>query len=186
MGPNIRRSAHSGENLGALLSSTNGFRRGAATKVNQDHTCRHTEREQDHLHYMAGIVTSSSSEWELNAWECVSAIGDQYNFCIKRADAPKKCTRRGKETAQMVRTRLFWNALECAQTAVQGKLHKWSGFHISQLWRLESRGQGGKFERGGGLQVEAELQNVKFATYTKHCPERSHQLTKVGAGDAKL
>ena len=135
----------------ALLSSTNGFRRVPATKVNQDHA-RYTTHEQDRcrFHFIAGVVTSSSSsKWELNAWECVSAIGDQYNFCIKRAGALKKCTRWGKETAQMVRTRLFSNALECAQTALQGKLHKWSGFQISQLWRLESGGQGRKEWRAG-------------------------------------
>ena len=97
----------------------------------------------------------------------MSAIEDQYNFCIKRAeDSPQKCTVRGKEveTAQMVRRTSLkcarmcsdCNAMQCnAMQCNAGKI-VW----ISQLWRLEFGGKGGSWK---GV-AEAELQNFKFVT----------------------
>ena len=87
------------------------------------------------------------------AWECVTGIGDQYNFCIKRAaDSPQKCTawKRGRNCTIGEDV----SSLKCSQTAVHcTAMHKWSGFHISQPWRLESGGEGGKLERGGEHRV---------------------------------
>ena len=50
------------------------------------------------------IIIIIVEEGDLNTRECVTAIEDQYNFCIKRADLRQKC------------------ALEKTL-----ELHKWSG-----------------------------------------------------------
>ena len=143
-----------------LLSSTNGFRRLAATKVNQDHT-RHTAHEQLNKsiacdHYMA---ISSSSKWELNGWECEGAIEDQYNFCIQRAaDSPQKCTREKRL-----------------------KLHKWSAGRLSSemrqnVLRLQctANGQDFTFPSSGGWslgprgEVRKRLWKQSCEKSTKH------------------
>ena len=38
------------------------------------------------------IIIIIVGEGDLNTRECVTAIEDQYNFCIKRADLRQKCT----------------------------------------------------------------------------------------------
>ena len=38
------------------------------------------------------VIIIIVAEGDLNTRECVTAIEDQYNFCIKRADLRQKCT----------------------------------------------------------------------------------------------
>ena len=97
------------------------------------------------------IIIIIVGEGELNTRECVTAIEDQYNFCIKRADLRAK-VHAGKivGTAQMVR-RMRRSQLKCAQTAAHRppQVQNWSGFHVSQTSRrLVQVGLGCREEEG--------------------------------------
>ena len=89
--------AHSGKQSSGW---SNGFPLADAAKVDRDGSTRQLDvfhcKVKDMIMYVRDmrviIIIIIVEEGDLNTRECVTAIEDQYNFCIKRADLRQKCT----------------------------------------------------------------------------------------------
>ena len=95
------------------------------------------------------IIIIIVEEGDLNTRECVTAIEDQYNFCIKRADLRQKCAPEKRwnctngQADEDVPAEMY---SDCSTPQVQN----WSGFHVSQTSRrwLVQVGLGCREEEG--------------------------------------
>ena len=89
--PILGRGQTSGAHSGKQSSGwSNGFPLADAAKVDRDGSTRQLDVLQCNIKDMI-IIIIIVGEGDSNTRECVTAIEDQYNFCIKRADLRQKC-----------------------------------------------------------------------------------------------
>ena len=119
--PILGRDQTSGAHSGKQSSGwSNGFPLADAVKVDRDGSNRQLDVLQCNIRDIRVVIIIIVAEGDLNTRECVTAIEDQYNFCIKRADLRQKC--------------VLEKSLE---------LHKWSGGWGGPCWivlRLQHTG----------------------------------------------
>ena len=140
--------AHSGKQSSGW---SNGFPLADAAKVDRDGSTRQLDVFHYNVKDMRLIIIIIIIE-DLNTRECVTAIEDQYNFCIKRADLRQKCT--PEKSLELHKCsggwgRPSWNVLRLQHTHRPPQVQNWSGFHVSQTSRwLVQVGLGCREEEG--------------------------------------